>query len=300
MPDAALSIPQPRAGWQLRHVAALIGANIALALGPWSVRLADCGPISTGFWRMILPVPLLFGLAIANRQRVLGFAPRTYVAIAIAGLAFAADLASWHIGIGLTRLGNVTLLGNAGSFVIMIWGIVALRRLPGRGEVLSIAAVTVGSAIMLGRSIEIGASTIEGDLYCILAGLLYSIYIITLQKARATLGSWALLAWASLLGAPLLLIAGPLHGEPFWPTRWWPLFTLALGSQVIGQGLLVYALRHFSPLVIGISLLTQPVVAVVVGWFVFGETLSPLDFFGMALVGAALVMARAGEKPAAG
>ena len=29
--------------------AALIGANIALAFGPWFVRLADTGPVASGF-----------------------------------------------------------------------------------------------------------------------------------------------------------------------------------------------------------------------------------------------------------
>ena len=45
-------------------------------------------------------------------------------------------------------------------------------------------------------------------------------------------------------------------------------------------------------------MLTQPAVAVAVGWFVFGEALAPLDFAGMALIGSALVLARLGEIPA--
>ena len=80
--------------------------------------------------------------------------------------------------------------------------------------------------------------------------------------------------------------------------NWWPLIALALLSQVTGQGLLVYSLKHFTPLVVGLTLLTQPAVAVTVGWFVFGEALVPLDFIGIALVGAALVLARLGEPPA--
>ena len=71
---------------------------------------------------------------------------------------------------------------------------------------------------------------------------------------------------------------------------------LALTSQVIGQGLLVYALKHFSPLIVGLALLTQPAVAVVVGWGVFGEVLSPLDGLGMVLVCAGLVIARGSER----
>ena len=89
-----------------------------------------------------------------------------------------------------------------------------------------------------------------------------------------------------LLGIALWL------GEPVWPQNWGPVVALALLSQLIGQGLLVFSLRHFSALVIALALLTQPVVAVLVGWMVFGEVLDLLDFTGIALVGIGLVLAR--------
>ena len=261
------------------------------------MRLADTGPIAAAFWRLLLALPVLFALAFANHQPLGGFPRRTWLAIAAAGLLFSADLASWHIGIGMTRLGNVTLFGNSGSLIVMAWGIVALRRWPLRNEALAIGGAVLGAAILLGRSLELGASTLAGDGFCLLAGFFYAFYIILLQSARARLGNWALLAWSSLAGLPLLLAAALLHGEPVWPHSWWPLVALAFGSQVLGQGLLVYALRHFSPLVIGVSLLTQPAVAVVVGWYAFAEVLSGWDALGMGLIAAALVLARSSAPP---
>ena len=85
-------------------------------------------------------------------------------------------------------------------------------------------------------------------------------------------------------------------GEPVWPGNWTPLLALALGSQLIGQGLLVYALGHFRPLVIGLALLTQPAVAALAGWLAFGEVLSLTDVLGMALIAGALVLATAGKR----
>ncbi|WP_292682343.1 hypothetical protein [Novosphingobium sp.] len=40
-------------GWNGWHLAALLAGNVALALGPMWVRLADSGPVSAGFgaWR---------------------------------------------------------------------------------------------------------------------------------------------------------------------------------------------------------------------------------------------------------
>ncbi|MDF1833290.1 MAG: EamA family transporter, partial [Alteraurantiacibacter sp. bin_em_oilr2.035] len=51
---------------------ALLGGNIALALGPWLVRLADTGPVSVGFWRLALALPFLALIARANSQRLVG------------------------------------------------------------------------------------------------------------------------------------------------------------------------------------------------------------------------------------
>ena len=70
---------------------------------------------------------------------------------------------------------------------------------------------------------------------------------------------------------------------------------LALGSQVLGQGLLVYAMGHLSALVIGLGLLTQPVATAAIGWFVYGERLGPADLAGAAAIGAALVLVRLGR-----
>ena len=51
------------------HFVALLGGNVALALGPWLVRLADTGPVSAGFWRLFLPIPLIALFAWREKSR---------------------------------------------------------------------------------------------------------------------------------------------------------------------------------------------------------------------------------------
>lgn len=272
---------------------ALLGGNVALALGPWFVRLADTGPVSSGFWRLALALPLVLWLAQAQGERPLAIDRRAIGLLAVAGVAFALDLASWHLGIGLTRFGNATLFGNSGSLILMVWTFAMLRRLPRIGEAAAIVLALTGAAILLGRSLEISHDTLVGDLWCVLAGALYAIYLIVLQRQRGVLGSWTILFWSSLAGAPLLLVLALALGEQVWPGNWWPLIALAVFGQLVGQGLLVFALRHFSAVVIGLALLTQPAVGALAGWLVFGETMTWLDVVGMALLGGALVIARA-------
>ena len=273
------------------HFVALIGGNVALALGPWLVRLADTGPVSAGFWRLFLPIPLIALFAWRERARH-GIDRRIALLAIMAGVFFALDLASWHLGIERTRLGNATLFGNAGSVILMVWGLIALRRAPTRREGLGIAAALAGAGILLGRSLEISTQSALGDLFCLFAGICYAFYLLPAQKARAKVGQWSVLLLVCMTAAPLLLLVALVMGEPVWPTDWTPVVALAISSQIVGQGLLVYSLGHFSALIIGLALLTQPAIAAAVGWFAFGETLGALDIVGMVLVGAALLLAR--------
>jgi drug/metabolite transporter (DMT)-like permease len=282
--------------------AALLVGNAALALGPYFVRLADSGPVAAGFWRLVLALPVLFLFASREPVAAAPVTRKLLLAIAAGGVFFALDLSSWHVGIGFTRLGNAALFGNSGSLILMVWGFVAWQRWPQSREWLAILAALGGAAILLGRSFEVSTRTLVGDLFCLLAGLLYAGYLLILQDARKILPSWRLLGWSSAASVPLLLLIAFLHGEPVWPHDWWPLVGLAVSSQLIGQGMLVYSLRHFSPLAIGLALLTQPAIASLAGWLAFGERLGAIDVVGMALLAAALVLARvarASTEPAA-
>ncbi len=83
-------------------------------------------------------------------------------------------------------------------------------------------------------------------------------------SARGRLQPLPTIALATVFGTlPLLLFAFAV-GETAWPGTWTPLLLLAIGGQVIGQGLIVHAIGHLPPLVIGIGLLIQPVVAAAV------------------------------------
>jgi drug/metabolite transporter (DMT)-like permease len=294
LPDRAIT---PARRWSPLHLAALLTANFALALGPLLVRLADTGPAAAGFWRLTLALPVILALSLrepAAQRRVSG---ATLALVAAAGAFFALDLASWHVGITATKLGNAALFGNSGSVILMVWGLIAARRRPRTLEICAIAAALAGAALLMGGSLEISHASFVGDLFCLLAGLFYAVYILMLAPARARLGQFSLLLWSTLAGAPILLATAALLGESIVPHDWTPLLILAMSSQIIGQGCLIYSLKNFTPLVIGLALLTQPAVSALTGWLAFGEVLSAGDVLGMLFLAGALAMAKAGDKP---
>ncbi len=274
----------------------LLLGNFALAFGPWLVRLADVGPSASAMWRMALAVPILFLITARVKQPLILPSRALYWIMALSGLFFAADLAAWHIGILQTKLGNATLFANAASLFFPIWGFVVARSLPSGREGFAFGLAAVGCLLLLGRSYELSSSYLLGDLLCLAAGLFYTVYLIIVVRARAHLPSWTLLSWSTLATVPPLLLIALMLGETIWPTDWTPLVALAVLSQLVGQGLMVYVLGRVSPLLIGLALLTQPIVSAAIGWIVYGETLALPDWIGAVLIGLALVLVRQPDR----
>ena len=283
-----------RAG-PLAFLALVVGSS-ALAFGPWLVRLSGTGPVAAGFWRLSLALPFLFLIARVAGQPVHWPGRRLAAILALAAFFFATDLGAWHAGIHLTKLGNATLFGNMGSFAFAVWGLWLARRWPSAMQAGALLLAAVGSALLLGSSAELSVRNFRGDLLALAAGLLYAGYLIAVQHVRGELQPLPLLFLASAFGAAMLLPAAVALGERIVPSDWTFVLLLAHSSQVVGQGLLVYAIGKFSPLVVGLVLLTQPAISAIAGWLAYGEALTALDFVGAAAIAIALVLVRLPDK----
>ena len=290
LPDAAplrIAATQPR--WAF---AALMLGNVVLAFGPWFVRMADVGPVASGFWRLALAVPFLALIVRLWGRRIGRPGAALWIAAILAGLFFALDLACWHAGILHTQLANATLFGNVSSFFFAAYGFLIARTLPSRTQAAALLLAGAGAALLLGRSYELSPDRLVGDLLCLAAGLAYTGYMIAIERARGRLGTWPTLLVATIVAAATLLPAALAIDGSVWPHRWGPLLALAIGSQIVGQGLLVYAIGALSPVVVGLGLLSQPLVAAAIGWFGYGERLGPPDIAGAIAIAAALVLVR--------
>lgn len=288
-------LPSPRT--PRGAIVAVIVANIALAFGPLFVRMADTGPVAAAFWRIALALPVLIAMALWTDRRAMARMGALWLPLLIGGLAFAADLGSWHIGIRRTTLANATLFGNCAVLIFPLYGFIAMRRWPTRTQGLALVLAAIGGVVLMGRSAELSSRHLAGDLFCLFAGVLYAVYFITMRGVRRTMAPLPALAMSSIASVlPLLAMAMAL-GETILPQQWGPLIALALVSQIAGQGLMIYALGHLSPLVVGLALLVQPLVGATIGWMAYGERLGPMDAVGAVLVAAALAIVSARRTP---
>jgi drug/metabolite transporter (DMT)-like permease len=131
---------------------------------------------------------------------------------------------------------------------------------------------------------QIAPTHLAGDLLCLLAGILYTVYFATMAKARDTMAPIPALALSTLASVLPLLIFANVLGEQVMPHNWTPLVLMALSSQIIGQGLMIFALGQM---------------AATIGWVWYGERLDGVDMIGAVAVAVALVLVRGERKDAA-
>ena len=296
MTDGVLA---PRTGTDWRAVGVLLFGACVIGLSPIFVRLTEAGPAAAGFWRLAIALPLLGILTVRTTGRIAKPSP-----IALwAGLFFALDLGFWHYAIHYTSVTNATVLSNLTPVVVTAFAWIFLRQRPTSLFLAAVAAATGGAWLM---AFETGGGALVnqplGDALAVLTALWYSFYFLCMAQGRKTEGASQLMFWVSVIGAPLLLVAALVAGEPVLPTSalgWAALVGLGL-MHVGGQGSIAWAMGRLPTPTTSVVVLVQPVVAAWLGWLLFFEPVGRLQAIGAAVTLLGVILAQWASRPKSG
>lgn len=280
----------------------LVIAACVLGLAPILVRLTETGPAAAGFWRFAFAMPIL--LAITARPGGEGTG-RPSKWMALAALFFVLDLSFWHYGIVMTSVANATVLCNLTPVVVTLVGWVVFRDRPRALFLGAIALAMAGAfAMSAGADGRQGTNPRLGDLFSLSVALWYAGYFLAVKAARGTASAMRVMLWSTGLGLPLLLGVALALGEDVWPATaaGWAACAAMGVMHVIGQGGVAWSLGKLPAALTAVTILIQPVVAGLLGWLVFHETMTPVQMVGGAVVLAGVVLAQwaAARKTASG
>lgn len=288
--------PRP-ASWGITSI--LLG-GVAIGSAAIFMRLAPVAPSAAAFWRMALSIPvfMIFILAVpANRQQLKAINRPQMVQMALVGFWFALDLFFWHWAVARTTVANATLLANLASVFTVVVGFFLFKETFSKLFLAGLVLAVVGAATLVGQNAAYSPQYLTGDFLGLVTACALTGYIITAARARTVLSTTMLMAGSGIISAVLLLAPALLADGAFIPSSiegWLPLIGLALVTHVLGQGLIIYGFAHISASYGSIGLLIQPVVAAILAWIIFSETLGPLHIAGavMILVGIAVSQQR--------
>jgi drug/metabolite transporter (DMT)-like permease len=279
-------------------LAALVFGALVIATSPILVRLAACGPAAAGFWRLAFAMPLLTLMAVGAPRASGGIGTPTR-AMLLAGLWFALDLGCWHYGIRYTSVANATVLPNLTPVIVTLVSWFAFRERPRAVFLIGMATAIAGAVLMAeaARAAPVGPAPHIGDILSASTAVWYALYFIAVRSARLARPTVSVMLWSCLVGAPLLLAAALALHEQILPATalgWAAAVGLGL-AHVFGQGSIAWALGRLPASTASVTVLVQPVAAAVLAYFIFGETLTPLQALGGAVALGGIVIAQQGR-----
>ena len=287
---------------RLLPLIAIFAGSFCFALTPVFVKSADVGPIATGFWRMVLALPLVWAWCrIEARRR--GARPRRRAGdtrwLVASAVAIALDLSLWHSSFIYTSVANAALLGSLHPIVVAIGAWFLFGETVTRTFVVGLVVAVVG-AIALARAGAGEFSAVAlGDVLAVLSTLGFSAYALTLKRLRQTLPTATIMLWTLTLAPTMLLPIAAAAGEtllPQSPRGWLVVAGFALIGNVAGQSMMTYAFAHLPASFGAVSLLVVPVFAALFAWLLFGETVNAAQAVAGAAVLAGIVLAERGRR----
>jgi drug/metabolite transporter (DMT)-like permease len=274
-------------------VLAVVAGTLITAWSGVLVRLMDVGPLAAGAWRVGLAAPALAALAalVPRNQRDSAKPGRSARLLLFAGLAFALNNGFFHISLTGTGVANAAFIGAVGPIAIVIGGALFFRERPAPRLWLAFGLALLGAWTMAGlvAPMDIGF----GDALALCSSITYSGYLLLIKQLRLRLDAVTATMWTSAISAVVLTVAAWLHGETMIPSSafgWMIAVILGVGVHALGQGLTSMAMGRAPVGVVALVILAQPPFTALAAWTVLGETMTPLQFAGGAIILAALLL----------
>lgn len=241
--------------------------------------------------RFTLAALLLFGLARWRGEAL----PRGRQAVhlfLLGAVGYVVESACYFAALTRISAGLTALLLYAYPALVVLLTAVLARRGPGRVPLACVLVASAGTALTIG---PVAGGQWTGVLLGLAAAVSYATYIVVSARAVAGVGPFATAA-VVMGGAGLVYDGYALSTGAALPSSagaWWAVLGVALLGTVVAVAAFFWALALLGPADTAVISTFEPVVSVVAGAVLLGESLTLVQLGGGALVLAAVaVLAR--------
>lgn len=281
-------------------ILALLAGAVTIGFAPILVRLSELGPTATAGYRFLLAVPLYWAIAAVAPQPAAdqSWTVRDFLLVALAGASLAADMGAWHFSIHMTTVANATVLPNVAPVFVVIGGWLIFRERVTGTFLIGLIAAMIGVFVLTEASFALGRAQFVGDLLGLLTALFYAVYQMSIMRLRQRFSTIAIMARAIPVSAVSIVPFAAASGDALAASTlagWSVLVALAAGPQVLGHGLIAWALAHLPVAFASVTLLAQPVTAAIIAWILFDERIGGQQAIAGAAILAGIAVARRGS-----
>jgi drug/metabolite transporter (DMT)-like permease len=279
---------------------ALFAGALAIGSSGIFVRLSETGPTATAFWRGAFALPLLALWAGLERRRQPRPRPSLREPLFVwAGVFFAGDLLLWHWSLLLTSIAASTLEANCAPILVTLFAWLVWGERPTAAFLIATALAFGGMLLILAPKLGAGGHALIGDALGLGTACFYAGYIMVVSRLRTRHGTGIVMLTSTAVFTVILLpLALTQKFIPATAHGWWLLVGCAVSAQVLGQGLIAYALAHLPATFGAVGLYAQVIAAAGYAWLLLGERLATVQVLGALIVLLAIAGARSARRMA--
>jgi DME family drug/metabolite transporter len=268
-----------------------------------NVLIAEAGatPLVIAAGRMVIAAPLLLAAARWSTRSLAIARGNRWRCVAM-GLCMAAFQVTYFNAVPRAGIAIAALIAICGAplLITVLAAVLLGERVTARGAVALALGVTGTALLIVGprTTADLSGRFVTGVLLALGASLAYALYVVLTKSALFRGGplptAAATFTVAALVLAPLLTTEGVGRQLGLgWP---WLVYLGAVATAA-AYGVYSYGLRDVSASAAGVASLAEPLTAVLLGVFVFGERLGATGVLGAVLLFAALILLLGSRTP---
>ena len=204
----------------------------------------------------------------------------------------------WAVSLNQTSVANANLLHNMTPIFSTIGGWLFLnQKFDKRFLVGCGIALTASSCIEI-EDWFISPDHLIGNILALASAALYAVAFLARESLRVKYSTRAILLWNCILNSILALGLTLILEEHLFPvtrSAWLSVIILGIVVQVLGHGLVIYSLKHFSSGFATTCLLLDPFITAVLAWIIFSERLTMLNMIAFVGVIVGIYLASIGK-----
>ncbi|MFF1925213.1 DMT family transporter [Streptomyces sp. NPDC058221] len=291
MTKAPQTGPLPTRSERLRGQLALAVSIVGIGSAFIFVRRSEVDPTATLMLRM-LAASMMIGAVLAPRSaavRVRDIRGRDVGLLVLASVVSGLDLLANQWSVSYTSVANAAFLMNASPVFVLLFAWLVYRERVALMKLVAVAVAVAGGTFVVAGGGDRAPSSLHafGDGLALTSAALYAVFLLMTKHLRERIPTSVIMLTNSLVIMVMLAPVAVLTSEPLLPKSaagYALIFGYALVSQLLGHGLMTYALRTVDPALASMSGLLRPVVAAALAWLILDEGMDSLQFLGGAVM----------------
>jgi len=242
------------------------------------IRIAgDVPAVSISAWRLLIATLLLLPLAGSDLSLIAKLNNKEKLLLVLSGVALAFHFFAWIAAVQLTTVANAAVFFSVNPIMTAGAAYLFFREKAGKRLYASIGLGLTGVVIIGGCDLCFSKNDINGDLMALLCSALFTVYFLLGKRLRKKIPTSVYVTYIYGVAAAVsfvVLLCLDLPIFEYSSNAWICFGLLALLPTLMGHTSINYAVHYIKAGVISAATLTEPLLAGLVAWIVYDESIS--------------------------